>query len=89
MKLLSNSLQMKKTAAIFTAMLFFVLATVNSQTIYYVDASKADNTGAGTSWATAKKDLQNAITAAISGDAVWVKAGTYKPTEDLMERKPA
>ena len=29
-----------------------------------------------------KKDLQTAINSASSGDAVWVKAGTYLPTRD-------
>lgn len=53
-----------------------------SQTTYYVDAAKSNNSGAGTSWATAKKDLQAAINAAVSGDQVWVKAGTYLPTLD-------
>jgi hypothetical protein len=53
-----------------------------AQNIYFVDASKADNSGAGTSWTTAKKDLQTAINSASSGDAVWVKAGTYLPTHD-------
>ncbi|MDI9342698.1 MAG: choice-of-anchor Q domain-containing protein, partial [Sediminibacterium sp.] len=55
---------------------------LNAQTTYYVDASRPDNTGAGTSWTTAKKDVQNAITLAASGDQIWVKAGIYKPTQD-------
>jgi hypothetical protein len=42
-----------------------------------------DNSGAGTSWATAEKELQVAIDEAVSGDSVWVKAGTYKPTSGL------
>ncbi len=68
--------------------LFFLLLLIGStikiqaQIIYYVDASKANNTGAGTSWATAKKDLQAAISLAFSPDQVWVKAGTYLPTHD-------
>lgn len=53
-------------------------------TVYYVDASRANNTGAGTSWATAKKDIQNAIDLATSGDQIWIKAGTYYPTVDLF-----
>lgn len=53
-----------------------------SQTVRYVDASRADNSGAGTSWSTAKKDLQAAIIAASAGDQIWVKAGTYLPTHD-------
>ena len=47
--------------------------------IIYVDASKADDTGDGQTWATAKKSLQTALGLAVSGDQIWVKAGTYKP----------
>ena len=59
-----------------------VANNIQAQTIYYVDAAKADNFGAGTSWATAKKDLQQAIFIAFGNDQVWVKAGTYLPTHD-------
>ncbi len=51
-----------------------------AQTTFFVDASKVDNNGVGTSWTTAKRDLQSAINLAQVGDAVWVKAGIYKPT---------
>ena len=49
----------------------------------YVDGGRLNNTGAGDTWATAKKDLQAAINAAApTGDQIWVKAGTYLPTLD-------
>ncbi len=46
-------------------------------TVYYVDAGRPDDTGAGTAWATAKKTIQAGINAGAGTDEVWVKAGTY------------
>ena len=62
--------------------LFFTTLRCFSQT-YYVDANMADNSGSGTSWATAKKDLQEAINLSASGSQIWVKMGTYKPTKNV------
>jgi hypothetical protein len=52
---------------------------LRSQNIIYVDhdATGADN---GTNWSNAYTDLQQALSAATSGDMIWVAAGTYKPT---------
>ena len=57
----------------------FIYFSSFAQTTHYVDGFRPDNTGAGTSWATAKKDLQIAINIATAGDQIWVKAGTYLP----------
>lgn len=46
-------------------------------TVYYVDASRPDNTGAGTSWGTAKKTIQAGINAGAGTDEVWVKGASY------------
>ena len=51
-----------------------------AQATRYVDVS-ATGAGDGTSWADAFPTLQDALAAAVSGDDVWVAAGTYYPDE--------
>src|SRR5690606_29585783 len=46
---------------------------------YYVNAAAASG-GNGLSWGSAYQSLQNALSAAGSGDEIWVARGTYKPT---------
>ena len=43
----------------------------------YVNASRPDDTGAGTSWATAKKTITAGISVVDVGGTVYVAAGTY------------
>jgi len=61
----------------------FALATIALQaqngTTYYVSQ---DGSGTGTSWANAG-DLESTATAAVAGDEIWVKAGTYNPVETV------
>jgi len=44
---------------------------------YYVNAARPNDTGAATSWATAKKTIQAAVNLAKNGDTVRVTNGTY------------
>jgi len=53
--------------------------TLYGQTTRYVKPV-ATGSGDGSSWANASSGLQAMINASASGDAVWVAAGTYKPT---------
>jgi hypothetical protein len=72
---------------IYTIILIFMASSkFMFATVYYVDASKSDNSGSGTSWATAKKDISNAMNLAVinSNDEIWIKAGTYFPTSDAL-----
>lgn len=65
---------------IFTIVLcaFFALMNMNAA-VYYV-ALDGNDANAGTSWATAVKDIQVAMGKAQSGDEIWVKAGEYTLT---------
>jgi hypothetical protein len=73
---------MKRTLLIFCFLLSLVFS--GKAAILFVNASRPDNSGAGNSWATAKRDLQAAIIAANAGDEIWVRAGTYLPTHDAF-----
>lgn len=54
-----------------------------SAAVRYVDATLASGLNNGTSWADAYQGttaVVTALNASVSGDQIWVKAGTYKPT---------
>ena len=52
------------------------IVLIKVSNIWYVDEGAPDG-GNGTSWAEAFNDIKEAMFVAISGDMVWVKAGTY------------
>ena len=70
------------TALLVGVVLFFGTVNVLSASIIYVDAS-AGGANNGSSWANAYTDLQDAISAASSGDEIWIAAGVYKPSVQI------
>lgn len=63
---------------IFVSMFFF--GSPSSAAILRV-AEAASGAGNGTSWADAYPKLQDALTAAVAGDEIWVATGVYYPDE--------
>ena len=65
--------------------LFILLASLcflsfeTQATVIFVDYSSS-GTNTGASWTNAYTSLQSAVTNAVSGDEVWVAAGTYIPS---------
>jgi predicted outer membrane repeat protein len=61
----------------------FVIEAVESRLLYsqtiYVDANSSSSPRDGSSWPTAYRDLQLALSAAVAGDEIHVADGTYKP----------
>jgi hypothetical protein len=55
-----------------------VLTAVFEKYTWYVDASRSDNSGDGLSWETAKKTIQSAIDASLTGDTIMVTNGVYE-----------
>jgi hypothetical protein len=74
---------MKKIFFLLVSVLLSLSFTANAA-VYYVDASAADDSGAGTSWTTAKKTIAAAVTIAAAGDEIWIAGGTYNLTASIQ-----
>ncbi len=73
---------MKKSIAACLLVWVFIFTT-SGAVERYVDADRPDDTGAGTSWATAKKTIQAAIEPAVNGDTIRVRSGQYDRIDSL------
>jgi predicted outer membrane repeat protein len=64
-------------------LLFLLISNSIFATTYFVDQDAA-GTGSGTSWANAFTNLQTAINTVIEGDLLFVKAGNYYPSQQMI-----
>ncbi|MFT3679063.1 MAG: right-handed parallel beta-helix repeat-containing protein [Ferruginibacter sp.] len=71
---MSIMIALKKYVLLLVCFLFFYHANA---TIRYVIENYNSN---GSSWASASGDLQQMIALSVSGDEIWVRYGTYKPS---------
>lgn len=61
------------------------LAQAQSETIYYVDATRPDDSGDGLSWENAKRTLQAALALATDGAQIWVPMASTTPTKAAVQ----
>lgn len=71
----------------FLVFLQTLLASSAFAGVIYVAPGAAGSSN-GTSWTDAYTNLQTAITSSASGDAIWVKAGTYVPASEPNRTTP-
>jgi hypothetical protein len=75
-------MQKKFLQKIVFAILFFFAAFFTNNLwaqVIYVDSASTGGLNNGTSWADAYTDFKTGVTAAASGQSVWVAKGTYQP----------
>ncbi len=73
-----NFLHVGFSLALIGTLLWGTTGRASASRILYVNAA-ASGANNGTSWTNAYRDLQQALTNAVSGDEIWVVGGTYKP----------
>ena len=66
------------------ASFFLIYLGVQAQNNVFVSSSATDDTGDGLSWETAKQSISSAIPLAGTNGMVFIKAGDYAITEELM-----
>ena len=59
------------------AMIGLMVVVAQSATVYYVDASRNDDTGNGKNLVTAKRTIQTAIDISVAGNEIVVTNGVY------------
>jgi len=72
-----------KKFVVFSLSLFFLTGFAQGAT-YYVDASKAYNSGAGLSWSTVQKTIQMSMNLTDKGDTGWVTNGAYYLNSEIL-----
>jgi hypothetical protein len=70
-----------KHKLIFLTFLSTALSALSTE--YFVDASRPNDTGSATNWATAKKTIQAAVDLTVNGDTVWVTNGIYLLSSEI------
>ena len=63
----------------------FFSGIVHAQSVIYVDQTSTGN-GDGSTWVDAFDQLEDALTAASSGDEIWIAQGIYLPGDTLHSR---
>ncbi|MBU0617296.1 MAG: hypothetical protein KKI02_06250, partial [Planctomycetes bacterium] len=75
----------KMMPIVFSMVAVLMLAAPAAEAQIFVKAA-AVGANNGLDWANAYTDLQSALGVAVSGDQIWVAAGTYKPDRGTGDR---
>lgn len=70
---------------VYFCILSLCILPLSAQKTYHVNINNGNDSNDGLKWSMAFKNLQTAIDSAKAGDAIWVAAGTYHPTQKIAE----